>query len=145
MYELIAKLVYDEMNNYRCIKKEYIGTNSKIFHLFLHAPIKIGTFQWVHTRTGEKFITQWLNRLLHLQTPYASVASQKDSCLFCNMFNTGSSILSDRPTFFTVFYDVNQQTKTSFHHYKKVPLSFKKLFHHNKICCVCNPVKFPWF
>ena len=26
MYELIAKLVYDEMNNYRCIKKEYIGT-----------------------------------------------------------------------------------------------------------------------
>ena len=26
MYELIAKLVYDEMNNYRCIKKEYSGT-----------------------------------------------------------------------------------------------------------------------
>ena len=26
MYELIAKLVCDGMNNYRCIKKEYSGT-----------------------------------------------------------------------------------------------------------------------
>ena len=72
MYGLIAKLVYDEMNNYRCIKKEYSGTyiNRTGWVEYTVYPIQGDMNIYIPYRVGGIYIQYTLQGDMHIYIPY---------------------------------------------------------------------------